>query len=211
MVQFLGKRQDSKVDMSYGTSLCTLKPFAMSMQKSSVEEAWRERRNVDDGMVYAAGKGGLGERLKDKCKVGTINDEAWNIKIGVVAERWPSLALCLVGRRVENIIILSGVDQPKSWRKVFEKWLGQRIEWMHINTDHVPSLKSVDLVMAQGSKMFVEAVLASYNGSQVCLLGLCQIRRGNIKSSSSTHWERIKHCDVGGVTTGAWWLGFPVV
>ena len=46
MVHFLGKRQDSKVSMSYGTSLCTLEPFSMSMHKSSVEELSRQKRKM---------------------------------------------------------------------------------------------------------------------------------------------------------------------
>ena len=126
-------------------------------------------------------------------------------------EHWPSLCLNLFGLDEEaSVWIYSNTDTPSS---VIDSFPPQ-VKWVtRIEASNLSRSMECDWVTLQGSKEFVTTALAQeLSGRKDTLSLICLIPSQRIEAVSTLKrifqkWYRLRHSDVGGVSSSQWLIG----
>ena len=165
-----------------------------------------------DGRSVAGG----GEIRKKQVILGRLNKwSSVSTNILFYTQHWPSLCLNLFGLDIASSVwIYSHEAIPRSVMPEFPP----QISWISRGeASEVVARRNCDWIVLQGSACFIEEalsqVLAARRSSArvMCLVPSQRLRHKALLTKTLKKWYRIKHSDIGGVSSSQWLIGVSFV
>ena len=154
-----------------------------------------------------------GERGRKKQVVHGSLDTWTSVAINILfyTQQWPTLCLNLFGLAPASVVwVYSPATVPQS----LVPSLPSDIKWVSRTTAaEVSSRDECHWIILQGSCQFVEEALAKELKSRVttawvlCVIPSQRIKRASLLKTSFHKWYRLKHAEIGGVSSSQWLIG----
>ena len=173
-----------------------------------------DRKRPWQGLMNDGGicKEGVDEKRKKQVVQGSLEEwAAVYTNILFYTEHWPSLCLNLFGLADDaNVWIYSLSDVPPSLMDSFPS----QVKWVsRVEAATLSRSSHCDWIVIQGSKAFLESVLMQELSSRrgtISVIGLLPSQRIPVTSvlkKSFQKWYRLRHSDIGGVSSSQWLMG----
>ena len=151
---------------------------------------------------------------KKQTIIGKINANiSKHYNVLLIADKWPTFSVDYFLPSNRNHLWIHSPLCPKFFARLlpkFCKWIS-RSEVMKI----VDSGDCSWLVL-QGDASFLEDILSTYlhpfltKVNVLCLLPATRLRKYKVLNNTISKWKRVKHADIGGVTTSQWLIGVNI-
>lgn len=213
--------EDSQESIDRSGTLCSdiLDSIQHCSEHMSVDVPYQHTRKRalpcvlnDDGKAVVE----VEERRKKQIVLGRLNNQSSVFtNILFYTQHWPSLCLNLFGLDpASKVWVYSLGAIPKSVVKDFPP----QISWIsRVDASGVAAREDCNWIILQGAARFAEEALSQVMSARtksarvMCLLPSQRLRKRSFLKETLKKWYRIKHSDIGGVSSSQWLIGISYV
>ena len=184
----------------------------MSVDGSHLHERKRTLLDLESRDQRFVKEGERSQKRKKQIVQGRVDKwSSVSTNILFYTQQWPTLSLNLFGLDdTSSVWVYSEELVPSSVMPLFSskiQWVSRRV------AAEVSSSKECQWVIVQGSCQFVEETLNRQLRSRVptswtlCVIPSQRVKRASLLKQALKKWYRLKHAEIGGVSSSQWLLG----